>query len=138
MDPTPHLFTADEASALLPTVRSLIEQLQGLRASLAKTEQELEALRVKLSAGNGYPIDELRKQERKLADHQLDLAQAFQSAAEQFETIGCILKDLDQGLVDFYSLRDGDLVFLCWKFGEEGVQFWHGVDDGFAGRRAIE
>ena len=133
----PHLFTPDEAGALLPQIQSLIEQLQGLRQSLAKTEQELETLRIKLSAGNGYPIDELRTQEHKLAEHQLDLAQAFHSAAEQLESLGCLLKDLDRGLVDFYSLRDGEIVFLCWKLGEEGIRYWHGVEDGFDGRRPL-
>jgi hypothetical protein len=52
--------------------------------------------------------------------------------------LGCLVKDVEQGLVDFYSMLDGEAVFLCWQFGEPGVTHWHPVDEGFAGRQPIE
>ena len=57
---------------------------------------------------------------------------------ENFQEIGCVVKDLDIGLVDFPALYHGKEVYLCWRLGETDIGFWHPVDDGFAGRRAID
>jgi len=91
----------------------------------------------KVSAGNGYPIQELKDQIRELTQHQLHLLEAFQSALQQLEALGCLLKDLSKGLVDFYTLRDGQLAFLCWKLGEERINYWHDIDSGYAGRQPL-
>lgn len=131
------VFTLDEANRLLGQVAPLIHQLQGLQASLLKTERELEDAAGKLSEGNGYPVQELKEQVAKLTQHQLDLAKAFESALQQMEHLGCVLKDLNAGLVDFYSLREGETVFLCWKLGEERIRYWHTLEDGFAGRQPL-
>jgi len=56
---------------------------------------------------------------------------------EDVQATGVIVKDLDSGLVDFPSVREGENVLLCWQLGEDEVAFWHGYDDGFAGRRPI-
>ena len=58
-------------------------------------------------------------------------------AAERLERLGVLVKDLDRGLVDFPALRDGEEVLLCWQVGEDEVAFWHGVDEGFAGRKPL-
>ena len=131
------VFTAEEADQMLGTIISILEQLQGLHHSILKTEQEIQDASAKVNAGNGYPIDELKEQIADMTEHQMNLVQAFQSALEQLEQLGCLLKDLTQGLVDFYSLRDGELVFLCWKLGEDRVRFWHGVDTGYADRQPL-
>lgn len=132
------VFTVDEANRLLSQISPLIQQLQGLQASLLKTDHDLEEAARKLSEGNGYPVQQLKEQIAKLTQHQLDLAKAFESALQQLESLGCILKDLTAGLVDFYSLRDGELVLLCWKLGEERIRYWHTLEDGFAGRQSLE
>jgi hypothetical protein len=56
----------------------------------------------------------------------------------QIETWGCVVKDLDQGLVDFLSRRGDDTVFLCWRLGESSIRYWHGLQEGFAGRKPLE
>ena len=56
----------------------------------------------------------------------------------QIHGLGAQVKDADEGLVDFPTLRDGEEVLLCWKLGEDEVAFWHGLEDGFAGRRPVE
>jgi hypothetical protein len=137
MPDTPKIFTVQEAEACLHQVTELIRQLQALHESILKTNQELDDKVAKISAGNGYPIKELREQVEQLAGHQLDLVQAFESSYGQLEEIGCLLKDLAQGLVDFYAMRDGEMVFLCWRLGEEQIRFWHGIDEGFAGRQLL-
>ncbi len=137
MPDTPKIFTIEEANEQLHHVTEFLQQLQGLHGSLLKTNQGLDERVGKLSAGNGYPIQELRKEVAELTAHQLHLVQAFQSAYEQLEEMGCVLKDLAQGLVDFYAMRGGELVFLCWRLGGERIRCWHGVEEGFAGRQPL-
>ncbi len=134
----PKTLTVAEATALLPTAKPLVQQLQGLQRSIVHTNQQLDELVAKLSAGNGYPIRSLKEQIEQLTKHQLQLIEAFQSALTQLEDLGCVLKDLERGLVDFYSLREGRLVFLCWTIGEERIRYWHPLEDGFAGRQALD
>jgi hypothetical protein len=57
---------------------------------------------------------------------------------EKIQEFGCLVKDLDIGLIDFPTLLNGEEVYLCWKLGESGIQFWHGVQEGFRGRKAID
>ncbi len=131
------LFTVDEANHALATVIPLVEQLQGLQQAIVNTNQQLDEGTRKLSQGNGYPLKEIRKQLEELTTHQLHLLEAFQSALQQLEGIGCMIKDLQQGLIDFYTMRNDELVFLCWRQGEKQIRFWHGLEDGFPGRQPI-
>jgi hypothetical protein len=55
----------------------------------------------------------------------------------RIETWGCVIKDLDQGLVDFPSIRAEETVFLCWRLGEASIRYWHGLGEGFAGRKPL-
>jgi len=132
------LFTLEEANQLLSRVTPILQQLQALQQSILKTNRQLDDEVSKLSAGNGYPLTEIKQQIEQLTKHQLDLIQAFQSALQQLESAGCVLKDLDAGLVDFYTVRSGELVFLCWRLGEERIRFWHRLEEGFAGRQPLE
>lgn len=134
----PKTFTVAEANALLPKVIPLIEQLQGIQRSIQQTTQRLNDAAAKITAGNGYPIQSLKAEIQELTEHQLQLAEAFHSALAQMEDLGAMLKDLTIGLVDFYGLRDGEPVFLCWKLGEDRIRFWHTLEAGFAGRQPLE
>ena len=136
--PRERLFTPEEANQLLPRIIPLIEQLQGLQQSISKTTQELNQHVRKLSQGNGYPLQEIQKHVEELTRHQLDLLEAFSSALQQLEDLGAVIKDLSQGLVDFYAMHGSELVYLCWKLGEDRVKFWHSMEAGFAGRRPLE
>lgn len=65
-------------------------------------------------------------------------AESLKNAIENIQQAGCIIKDLDIGLVDFPTLFRGEEVYLCWKLGESGIHFWHGTQEGFAGRKPID
>ena len=134
----PKTFSVAEANALLPKIRPLVKQLQGLQRSIIDTTQQMDGVVAKLAEGNGYPIEALKQQVQELTKHQLQLIEAFQSALRQLEELGCMLKELSSGLVDFYAVRDGDLVFLCWKLEEDRIRFWHTLTDGYAGRQSLE
>ena len=132
------LFTLDEANKLLTEAEPLVVQLKGLYHSIVKTNKEIDAVIAKLSAGNGYPIRELNDQLEALTKHQLQLVEAYQSAIEQLEELGAYLKDAEKGLIDFYTLHDDQVAFLCWCLGEESIQYWHTLEEGFAGRKSLK
>jgi hypothetical protein len=135
---SPRTFTVSEANALLPQIIPLVEQLQGIQRSIAKTNRQLDEAIEKLSQGNGYPLKSLKEQIKELTTHQLQLVEAFQSVIAQVEEFGCQMKDLSVGLVDFYGLHNGEVVCLCWKLGEDRIRFWHTLEAGYAGRQPLE
>jgi hypothetical protein len=130
----PRLFTLAEARASLPDVRRHAEQLVAARADqLAAAARLSEATGV--SAGNGHAPDEtlLATVRGELERAETELAAAFRA----LDDVGVVVKDVDAGLVDFPSRRDGADVFLCWQVGEPELAWWHGVEEGFAGRKPI-
>ena len=137
MEQPPTLLTVEEANRLLEQAMPLVQQLQRLHVSILQTNQQLDDDVQKLSVGNGYPIQELRERIEKLTAAQMKLLEEFQAALQQLETLGCVLKDVSTGLIDFYSLREGEVVCLCWRVGEERIGFWHRLEDGFAGRQPV-
>ena len=132
------IFTPSEANALLPQVKVLLEQLQQLHRSILKTNQQLDERVSQLAQGNGYPHLSIKEQVKTLTTHQMQLIEAFESALKQLECLGCVLKDLSVGLVDFYTLRDGQQMCLCWRSGEEQIRYWHSLEEGYAGRQPID
>jgi hypothetical protein len=127
-------FTADEANALLPTVRPAVERMVRHRRSLAVVTVRHARIAAKI-AGNGggvdpHEIDELQRE----VDAE---AAAVVACVEELQELGVQVKDLDEGLVDFPALRGDEEVLLCWRLGEDEVAFWHTVADGFAGRRPL-
>jgi hypothetical protein len=129
-------FTPDEANGALPAVRPLVERLVQERRSYVELGAELEDVQT-LVAGNGGSLDTSR-----VADLQEAVARAaarLASIVGEINELGVQVKDLDRGLVDFPARhpRDGATVLLCWELGEPDVAFWHGLEDGFAGRKPL-
>lgn len=123
------LFTVAEANALLPAVREILERIQAARKKLGSYRNQAKAAADQAEQGGGGFSDGLR-----YADLLIDLT----SQTSELEVLGVQLKDFDRGLVDFPSLRDGRVVLLCWQIGEgDEVEWWHDVEDGFAGRTPI-
>lgn len=132
----PRYFNLLEAEALLPKVQRLLQELQDYKTLYDSNDAELNqiAQRVALSGGMVPPRDriiELRTQKDAAA-------RGLKQSIERFEEVGCLLKDLDTGLIDFPTLYRGEEVYLCWKSGEPGITFWHHVEDGFRGRKPID
>lgn len=137
MEQPSHLFTVSEANELLEHVRPLVEQLQRLQESVLRLSRRLDSHREKVSAGNGYPVQALERRIEELADEQRRLTTRFDAGLTDLEELGVVLKDLNQGLVDFYSMREDVIVFLCWQLGEPEVAFWHPLETGFASRQPV-
>ena len=136
MDEGPRFFTVEEANQLVPAlqlelgrVSALRTELQPLVAALGGPEAAVAILQDERAAPAGA---EAR------AERLRTLAGEIQAAVERVNGMGCLVKDLDQGLVDFYAERDGETVFLCWQLGEPAVAWWHGLEEGYGGRKPIE
>ena len=128
-------FTAEEANEALATVRPLAEKLVAHRRALREA-QERRAELVRSIAGNGGALDARRV--AALAAQVNREAEAVARSVIQIQELGVLVKDLDRGLVDFPALRgEEEEVLLCWEVGEDEVGYWHGLEEGFAGRRPL-
>lgn len=126
-------FSVSEAASLLPRLSEMLGALRRVRdhAILKKTQVDL--LWQQLSEGKPV-LGKLGEEQRELDD----LTSRLVAVARDIEATGCILRDVDLGLVDFpLRASGGATVFLCWRLGEAAIAFWHGTDEGFAGRKPI-
>ncbi len=129
---TERLFTLEEALTLLPTVRQLVIEIQAARAEVERLTAELDRL-LALSGGNGHLASDQDGARRQVQA----AASKLDSLMSELDSIGVQLKRIDDGLVDFPSDRDGRVVNLCWRLGEETIGWWHELDTGFAGRQPL-
>ena len=128
-------FTPEEANALLEQVRPVAESLVAHRRAFTVAAARRARLTQRIS-GNGGDFD---PQEPSELDEQLEReAEAVARAVDELQRLGVLVKDLDRGLVDFPALRDGEEVLLCWQVGEGEVAYWHGLEEGFAGRKPLD
>lgn len=133
----PRLFTVDEAEAQLPFVKERLAAFQEHYTRYEAVRGDLSVLRLVACSGgdtNNPDRDALGRKERE----QALLLRSLKTVQDDLLESGCVPKSFQDGLVDFFALRDGRLVFLCWKRGEEGIRAWHTLEGGFADRRPIE
>jgi hypothetical protein len=124
------LFTAEEANELIPRLEILVRDIQLAAAVLREQVAEL--------ADDDLELAELELSELVARFPQLrEVATRLANSASQIDSLGCFLKDIDQGLVDFPCDAGKAVVFLCWQFGEPQVVAWHTIEGGFAGRRPL-
>ena len=128
-DSNPKILTLAEVNAALPRVRQLLEKLQGLQRAIVEGEQRRETLTEKLSSDNGHSRTTVQEQ----------LAAEAEETFNELGACGAMLKDLESGLVDFYGERAGEIIFLCWRLGEDlRIRNWHTLEGGFAGRQPMD
>jgi hypothetical protein len=120
-------YTLEEASALLPRVVELINQMRAARDRLGDREAREALSEAGPTNGGGAPG-------RTVSEGFVDLRDAMMELRE----LEVVLRDLDRGLLDFPSIRDGREVYLCWQDGENAIGYWHEPEAGFAGRRPLD
>jgi len=125
---TKRFFTVEEARQILPRVRELMQRTVAMVGALEEAKQHVEDLAEKGEMNTGSSVG---------TRYIEGLAQISECVAAIQET-GCIVKSIDEGLVDFPHLREGREVYLCWKNGEPDIGYWHEVDAGFAGRTPLD
>jgi hypothetical protein len=130
----PSYFALDEATALLPTIRPILERIISLRARLERTERDMVSQHWKART-NGHADHNSSFGEGQSARD--DLLAEINAELVKIHDLGVELKDPALGLIDFLSLRDGREIYLCWRLGETSIGYWHDTDTGFAGRQPL-
>lgn len=122
-------FTVKEANAALPATIKKFNEVVSLKNQVIKIQTEMESDPKYMTSLKDYL---LKKQEfnKAIAD--------FYKAIEEIENTGVVVKSVEEGLLDFPSLRFNEEIWLCWKEGETEIKFWHGKDEGFNGRKPLE
>jgi hypothetical protein len=129
-------FTLAEAQTLIPRVEGMLRQAIEIKSSYDEAEKEIQNLQERVMLMGGIAVD---RESAVAARTQRDGAAAqLRSAIEQVQEVGCLIKDLDIGLIDFPTTYRGNEVYLCWKLGEGAIEYWHGVEEGFRGRKKID
>ena len=128
-------FTLEEALALLPRLTELLTTLVTRRREVQEAERELAARYQQRVRGNGHARggEELAHLRAQIESG----LQAIKADIAAVQALGCEVKDLDQGLVDFPALREGREIYLCWRLGEPTIAWWHDRETGFAGRQPL-
>jgi hypothetical protein len=128
------LFTPDDANAALEELRPVAERMVDRRRALVAAQRRQAELVARI-AGNGSDISP--GEVRAAAEEVVETAESVAECVRRINEAGVQVKDLDEGLLDFPAERDGADILLCWKVGEPEVAFWHGADEGFAGRKPL-
>jgi hypothetical protein len=132
----PKRFTLAQAQSLIPRVDRLLREAIALKSGYVQAERAFQSIGERIVLMGGMILDRdrfLQARSRRESE-----AERLRNAVEQLQDLGCLVKDLDTGLVDFPTLFRGREVYLCWKLGERSIEFWHGVDEGFRGRKTID
>ena len=123
------IFSVEEANALLPTVRRILEAVRRSHRRLLGFQEAAKHAAEGAEHGGGGMADGPRY---------VSLLIELTARTSQIEALGVQLKDYTRGLIDFPSLRDGRVILLCWQLGEgEQIEWWHDVETGFAGRQPL-
>ena len=132
MDET-RIFTLDEAERTLPLLRRILTDLRAEYRIWQDAGAEYELLAAGARAERGE-TDELLAARRAMTES----ADRISGFLDEIAAIGCLFKGFDAGLVDFYTLREDRLVFLCWRVDEDHITHWHDIDTGYAGRQPVD
>lgn len=122
-------FDMEDAQESLPKVDRLVRKMMRLNKAIGVLNS-IEIDTSDLSFDQFQNVTKMNTMYHKLSYD-------FYKTLEQLERIGCILKDVEEGLVDFYSQFEGRDIFLCWKVGEKRIRFWHEISTGFQNRQPI-
>jgi hypothetical protein len=129
-------FTLDEAQDLLPVLESLLRNAIDGKQVIESVDAELQATAHKIFLSGGMSLNIVHLAGRKAQREKA--IQRLKDAMAEIDAMGVQVKDLDIGLLDFPCEVDGQIVLLCWKLGEKAITHWHGVSEGFAGRKPVD
>jgi hypothetical protein len=130
------IFTLSEAQTLLPVVEALLRKAQAAGGRAGELEGEMQQLSTQIFLSGGMHVD-VSAAARRRAERDKAVQDAKDTLVE-IDAIGVLVKDLEQGLLDFPSMMDGKPVLLCWKLGEPAIAHWHTEQEGFAGRKPLD
>lgn len=132
----PHYFKLRECEPLLGEIERALREAISHKAEYQRADSELDGSVQHIRASGGARVN--AGAHLALRARRDTSAAALRSAIAEIEGVGAMVKDLDIGLIDFLSIYRGREVCLCWKLGEDRIRFWHGTEEGFKGRKAID
>ena len=130
------VFTLSEAQTLLPVLEALLRKAQAAGIRTDELDSEMQQLTQRIFLSGGMHVNVVQAARRR-AEREKTLQEARDTLLE-IDEIGVQVKDLENGLLDFPCVVDGQTVLLCWKLGEKEIGFWHTTEDGFAGRKPLD
>ena len=128
-------FTFDEAQTLLPILEGLLRAAVDSKQTIESVDAQFEDLKQRIFVNGGMSVDVISLARRR-AEKDKAVQRAKDTLAE-IDSIGVQVKDLDTGLLDFPCVVEDQVILLCWKMGEKGITHWHGLEEGFRGRKPI-
>jgi hypothetical protein len=136
LEPEPRIFTLSEAELTRREVEPILTEAVSCQQKLAAVEKDLSAAasRIMMRGGVIVPYEKLAKLRLK----QEHLTEVIREAIDRIHATGCLVKDLDIGLLDFPAIIDNEEVYLCWKLGEDRIRFYHRQGEGFKGRKPLD
>ncbi|MEK7766581.1 MAG: DUF2203 domain-containing protein [bacterium] len=137
LQPPLKLFTVEAANRLLPGIRARLAELRAAHKTILALQGKVDIEEL-TGAGRDGVLSE--NAQTVIAALHTDLErrmESFEESLEEFHALGCELKDLGKGLVDFYTMRGGELALLCWQDGEESIAFWHPLEGGYGARQPL-
>ena len=133
----PRVYTPREANAMVQPLDRIFDDLDGVRARLKQIKGKIDVL--EMIWGEELQA-ETCPDHREYTHYIQEIEEAkktFDGTARKIQDLEGVVKSIEQGLVDFYGVIEGRLIFLCWKRGEKGIEFYHHLEDGFQGRQPI-
>jgi len=130
------IFSVEEANGLIPYLEGTLQKLCAGARDIGALQNEIQVLNAIESSGatsRNLDVRDLREKEARCAR----MLEEFRAALHEVASRGCILRDLELGLVDFYTMARDKVVCLCWRLGEPDITHWHTTDEGFSGRRPL-
>lgn len=125
----PKTFSVEEANSLIPAISQIFDKITALRVKMSLIRESLDY------SGRAKP--EFQENPEKLNQRMGLLDEEVKKHIGDIQAYGCFLKDLNSGLVDFFTLVDNKPLFLCWKYGEDKITYWHDTESGSRGRQPI-
>lgn len=129
-------FTLDEAHRLLPILESLLRQAIQAKKLIEDVDNELQETAQRVFLNGGTLLNVVHLARRKAERHKA--TRRIKDAIAEIDATGVQVKDLDIGLLDFPCKVEGEILLLCWKFGETAITHWHNTTEGFRGRKPID
>jgi hypothetical protein len=130
------VFSLRDAERLRAQLEPILIEAIDARRKLADLEEQLARLTERVQQSGGLMVSHEKTARQRLERN--GLAESIHSALERIQSTGCVVKDLEVGLLDFPARINGEAVYLCWRLGEDRIRFYHSQDEGFSGRKPID